>query len=116
MELLKKIKVIWGKKGLQFERVVFLEGDLNTANLEIEIEDYVEDSHLKLTFYNENEKKLYTLEEYNLQKNVVIKVPNEVLQTHGTVYIRMTQEKGQQVLQATEEIYFYVVKKKNMNS
>ena len=112
----KTIKVVWSKNALHSTREVFLEGDLNIANLDIDIEDYVEGSHLKLTFYNENEKKLYTLEEHNLQKNTTIKIPNEVLQTPGTVFIRITQEKGEQILQATEEIYFYVVKKKTMSS
>lgn len=116
IDLIKAIKITWTKYSLKFERGVFLEGDLNTANLDIGIEDFVEGSHLKLTFYNDNEKKLYTLEEHNLQKNTVIKIPNEVLQVPGTVFVRMTQEKGEQILQATEEIYFYVVKKKTMSS
>lgn len=115
-DLNKTIKVIWSKNDLYSTREVFLEGDLNIANMDIDIEDFVEGSCLKLTFYNENEEKLYTLKEENLQKNTVIKIPNEVLQVPGTVFVRMTQEKGEQILQATEEIYFYVVKKKPMSS
>lgn len=117
METLEKsIKVIWSKNNISFERVTFLEGDLNVANLNITLENFIPDSHLKLTFYNENEKKLYILEEHNLQKNTTIKIPNEVLQIPSRVLVRLTQEKGEQILQATEEIYFYVVKKKTMSS
>lgn len=115
MDIIKNIKISWLKDNLKFERGVFLEGDLNVANLDIHIEEFIEGSHLELTFYNENEKKLYALEQHNLQKNTMVKIPNKVLQISGTVFVRIAQVKKSQILQATEEVYFYVVKKKTMN-
>ncbi|MEG0069801.1 MAG: hypothetical protein RR795_02735 [Cetobacterium sp.] len=116
MNLEKIMKVSWRINELQFERGVFLEGDLNIAILDIQIENFTPDSELELSFYNENEKKLYVQKEVNLQQNIKIKIPNEVLQVPGQVFVRLTQKKGDSILQATEEIYFYVVKKKIMNS
>ena len=45
----------------------------------------------------------------------MVKIPNKVLQISGTVFVRIAQVKKSQILQATEEVYFYVVKKKTMN-
>ncbi|MGB6129528.1 MAG: hypothetical protein WBG30_12315 [Psychrilyobacter sp.] len=111
----KNIKVLWKKNNISFERGIYLEGDLNIGNLELEIVEYIPESQLNITFYNENEKKLY-VKKTELQEKNIIKIPNEVLQIAGTVFIRLTQEKNESILQATEEIYFYVVKKKAMKT
>lgn len=111
----KNIKVLWKKNNISFERGIYLEGDLNIGNLELEIEEYTPESNLNITFYNENEKKLY-VKKVDLQEKNIIKIPNEVLQIAGKVFIRLTQEKNESILQAIEEVYFYVVKKKAMKT
>ncbi|MGL6100035.1 MAG: hypothetical protein ACRC0G_10475 [Fusobacteriaceae bacterium] len=114
--LSKNVKVVWLKERIEFERVAFLEGDLNVGKIDLEIIDFVEDVNLQISFYNEKEEKLYVFKEENIQKNMVIDIPNETLQVPGVVYVRMAQEKDGQILQATEEVYFYVVKKKITSS
>lgn len=111
----KTIKILWDKNHINFDRCAFVEGDLNIGELELEIKGYVYESQLEVTFYNENEGKLYT-EKVSLVEKNTIKIPNEVLQIAGKVLIRLTQEKNESILQATEEIYFYVEKKKVMST
>ncbi|MFA6878267.1 MAG: hypothetical protein WCQ76_05130 [Fusobacterium sp.] len=114
-ELKKNIKIKLENNAIYFEKgIFFLEGDLNVANLEIEIINFIENLKLKITYYNENQKKLYVDEVQANEKNI-IQVPNEVLQVPGKVLIRISQIKNDSILQSKEEIYFYVLKKKTMS-
>lgn len=114
-ELKKDIKIILNKNNVTFEKEVYLEGDLNIANLDIDVIEFVEGAKLKITYFNESEKKLY-VDEKEISEKMIVKIPNEVFQVPGKIYIRLSILKDNKILQAVEEVYFYVLKKKNMKS